>query len=794
MKHLLILIGFILISQRVMAEDKKDSLRVYQIPAITVTTTRAEERRSPTAFSEIGKQKIDELYTTEDIPLLLNSLPSVTVYSQSGNGVGYSNLNMRGFDQRRLSVMINGIPQNDPEDHNVYWIDFPDLAASLDNIQVQRGAGLINYGAAAIGGSINLTTSNFTETRGIKIYNGIGYQNKSDNLAQSMSKHSVEVSSGIVDEKYAFYGRLSRINSLGYRRHSWSYLNSYFLSAVRFDKNLTTQINLFGGPLRDALVYNGLPKSYIDDKSKRRMNLAYWVYDTTGQNVQQDWSTPRRDGEIEDFSQPHYEILNDWKISDKLTLKSSAFFYSGKGYYDYDGSWASAEMLGLNANNGYPDAEEPTNTLIRAMVENRHGGWIPRLIWEHNSGSLMVGAEMRWHRSQHFGTIEYAGNLPDNFDQKFRIYNNDGIRDIYSIFARESYQATDDITINLEAQLVRQRYGLENIKYGNDYVSFQSIDNETVTADEPLFDIIYWFINPRMGVNWNIDEKMNVYGSLAYTSREPRMRNLYAADDVYFGSTPLFNSDTTADGTRLYDFSDPIVKPERMLNLELGWHYIDENYNLNANAYWMEYSDELVKSGQLDIWGNPIDGNAERTRHYGLELLASAKLFELYGGDIKLSANATFSKNEIIKYDFIANTGETISLEGNEIAGFPSMMANFRLSYDNGSFYGMIHGKYHGSYRTDNFADMIQTSTAVKAHLLYDPWDPQYYFDNTLDAFFVLNASVQYTFRDIFGLQSVKLQAFINNITDKLYAAGAEGKEFFPAPRRNFYLAIEFGL
>src|SRR5204863_1737147 len=133
-------------------------------------------RESPVSFSNLNRSQLSERYSTQDIPVLLSELPSITFYSENGNGIGYNYINLRGFDQRRLSVMINGVPQNDPEDHNVYWIDFPDLMASAGTLQVQRGAGSAFYGPPAIGGSINLVTDPFLTKPEITVETLYGFQ------------------------------------------------------------------------------------------------------------------------------------------------------------------------------------------------------------------------------------------------------------------------------------------------------------------------------------------------------------------------------------------------------------------------------------------------------------------------------------------------------------------------------------------------------------------------------------------------------------------------------------------
>ncbi|TAL68681.1 MAG: TonB-dependent receptor [Bacteroidetes bacterium] len=780
------------------SEDKTDTNKVYRTPSITVTTTRAITGISPIPFSEMSKDELKNIYNVRDIPDVISELPSIYSYSQNGNSIGYTNLTMRGFDQRRLSVMINGIPQNDPEDHQVYWIDFPDIGSNLDNIQVQRGAGLINYGAAAIGGSINLTTSNFTKERGITLYSGIGYQEYTSGsepkYQPTLSKYSLEVSSGLTGN-YAFYGRLSKINSEGYRDRSWAYLSSYFLSGARFDKNLSTQINIFGGPITDGLAYNGLPKSYVTDVSLRRTNPNYWSYDTSGATV--DYYQIRRKQESEEFSQPHYEILNDWYINESLTFKSALFYYTGEGYYDYDGTWADKTLTDWLAKDSiiFSNGRSLKNSLIRATVANKQGGWIPRLLWNHGTGILTLGAELRIHRSEHWSNILFSEELPENFNSDYRIYSYYGKRDIYSFFARENYKLNDKFNLSGEMQIVSQSYSIDGEKAGNRYTKYISINGDTVGNGNTLFNINYIFLNPRLGLNYIYDENTNIYFMTAYTSREPRMRNFYPADDIYFGGTPLFEGDTLGR----YNFSNPYVKPESMLDFELGFNRKENNYSISFNFYLMEYLNELVKSGMVDIFGNPIDGNAPRSRHFGIELEAWHKIFEKSFGNLILSGNFCISQNKIIEYDYITSLNEKISLADNPIAGFPDFISNIRLAYTYKDFYfsilaksvGGFFGEKIGEFRSDNFGNLLQTDRRLKTELLKDMYDKKYYIDNVIDNYYTLNIDLSYTFKDVFSLQRIKINAQIINLLNRLYAGGAEGKDFFPAAERSIFFGIE---
>jgi iron complex outermembrane recepter protein len=756
------------------AASDADSVRTYTVPSISVSSTRAVERQTPVVFSEITRADLQARHTVRDVPDLLSQLPSMMFYSENGNGIGYTNLTMRGFDQRRIAVLVNGIPQNDPEDHNVYWINFPDMVSSLQSIQVQRGAGMVNYGAAAIGGSVNMTTSNFADRRFVRFSGGVGLQeglpaglNTVDpfdrDVSPAVSKASMEVSSGLIDGTYAVYARLSKISSNGYRDRSWADLQSWFVSAVRFDSTFTTQVNVFGGPIADGLAYTGLPKAWALDPALRRQNLSYWEYADDG-SVQ--YATQRRDLEIENFSQPHAELLNDWQVADGLEIKSSLFYYTGDGFFDYDASWATPDMFGL------PSDAPVTNGLVRAYVGNRHGGWIPRVVWTNAYGQLTAGVELRLHRSEHWGKLRYADGLPSGFDPEATFYDYRGERDIMSAFARQMWDL-DDVTINTEVQIVTHRYGITHERQRGTYTTYATTSGDVVGNGGDLFNVRYTFVNPRLGVNWNIDASQSAMVSLAYTSREPRRNNLYAASEAWYGATPRFRVDTTGGQVR-YDFTAPLVRPEHMLDLEVQYAYRTTALQASVTGYWMEFTDELVKNGQRDIFGLPIEGNAPRTRHIGIELEASYALIATDRWQLALWGNATISRNRIVDYDFVADEG-VVELDGNSVAGFPDLLANAGVRVGVGGL--RIDGsvRHIGAFRTDNFGNKAA-------------------FDNVVDAATVVNLNAMYDVGRLGPLAAIRLRLQVQNLFDTIYVAGGNGTEFFPAAERNWFVGVDVEL
>jgi iron complex outermembrane recepter protein len=707
-------------------------LSVSMVPGepITVTATRGTDRETPVTFTTLEHQEILTRYTTQDIPVLLSELPSTTYYSESGNGIGYTYLNIRGFDARRIAVMVNGIPQNDPEDHNVYWLDMPDIAGSLEDVQVQRGAGSAFYGSPAIGGSVNLVTENFARERRVRLTAGVGSYNT--------RKYSASFSSGLIDERYALHGRLAKILSDGYRDRAWVDFDSYFLGMVRYDETMTTQLNFYGGPVADGLAYYGIPKEYVGDRQKRKTNPIM------------------RNEEIENFSQPHYELLHEWQLGKSVTLNNTLFFIEGKGFFDYDGSWAPysyyriAPQYGF-AVNGDPDTLYLPGALIRATVHNRQYGWLPRLTLEHGNGQLITGAEVRIHRSEHFGELQWSQELPEDVPRDYRYYDYNGAKDIISWYAHEIYRLRPDLTVMLDLQYVYNRYRL--------------FDEKFVGTN---FSVPYHFVNPRVGLNYNFDAQWNTYLSLAYTSREPRLKNLYDAAEAstppsWGAVVPQFALDATGG----FDFSRPLVKPESLFNIELGAGYRSDVVALTANLYWMEFTDEIVKSGQVDRFGQPITGNADRTRHLGLEVSARAQL--LNGVDVRM--NATVSRNRFVRHtDY--STGTPVLLNDNPIAGFPDLLVNARITWIAGDAVISMSGRYVGKQYTDNFRNEV----------------------NTVDPSVVSDAWILYTFRNVLNGVDLEAKLQVNNVFDALYASYGEGASFFVGAERNLFFNLAVSL
>ncbi len=751
--------------------------KIIPSQTVLVKATVGKEGVSPAAFNKIQRNEIEKDYAVQDIPEFLSYLPSATFYSENGNGIGYNYLSIRGFDQRRISVSINGIPQNDPEDHNVYWLDFPDILASTDLIQVQRGAGSGISGYPSIGGSINLITSSFSNKPVLNLSLSIGSYNT--------RKYSAEFSSGLIDSRYSIYAKISQILSSGYRDLSYVKFSSYHLSAVRYDENFTTQINFYGGPIEDGLAYFGLPKFAVKDNELRTENYSDWNENidwvnytprmhpvTSNDGKSTVYVVPRRPEEIENFSQPHFELLNEYQLNNYLTLNSALFLVLGEGFFDYDASWSSYyydDYFRLKQD-GFDSSYVPINSLIRAMVENTQYGWIPRLSLKHSHGELIIGGEIRKHRSDHWGRIQYANNLPPNYDINRYYYFYNGSKDIINGFVNESYNLNENLNLLGELQIAYHKYRLYNEKY--------------VGTD---FQVSGLFFNPRFGLNYKFFPELNAFFSFARVTREPRLKDYYDAAESSGGAVPQFKQNASNG----FNFDEPFVKSETMNDFELGASYNSNDISLSLNLFYMLFNNEIVKNGQIDRFGQPITGNAKRTVHQGIELSGAFKFadsFELFG-------NASYSRNKIeegsafIEYNLTDTTTSIteLKLDGNRITGFPDFLANLGISFNNGGFYLKLSGKYVGDFFSDNYAKNLKTYLNLyPGFVSYD--------DNQNESYFVMDFIGSYEFKFFNSLSPAKIFFQVNNIFDNLYSAYAIGNQFFPAAERSFLAGLQIGL
>jgi iron complex outermembrane recepter protein len=470
----------------------------------------------------------------------------------------------------------------------------------------------------------------------------------------------------------------------------------------------------------------------------------------------------RRPEEIENFSQPHFELMNEYRINNNVNLNSALFLVLGDGFFDYDGSWADTSYFRLTGEHGFNPTGNPGNAIIRAMVENRQFGWIPRISIRHTNGEFIAGTEFRIHRSLHWGSINFAENLPSGIPDEYRYYSYRGGKNIFNGFIHERYNLSRRIDLMGELQLSYHKYKLYNEKF---------LNND--------FEIEGLFLNPKAAVNYRLSDQQNVFLSFARVTREPRLKNYYDAAESSYGEMPMFEQ--FPDGS--FDFNTPLVKPETMNDFELGSYFSSRNINISLNLYYMLFNDEIVRNGKLDRFGQPITGNMDETIHTGIEASVQLKL----GNYVELFTNATYSRNTIEKGFYFHDESSSIDLSGNRISGFPDFLSSAGVSFKFKGARLQLTGRYVGPFYTDNYDENLSS------YLITYPGFVDY-TDNKNDAYFTADLFGSYEVFLFNSYTPTRLYFHIYNLTDNLYSAYAIGKEFFPAAERNFILGVQLGL
>lgn len=730
---------------------------------VIVTATRAAHGETPVAFTNVTGKEIGEKYFAQDIPMLLTDTPNVFAYSDAGNGVGYSYMRIRGFDQKRIAVMLNGVPLNDAESGEVFWIDLPDFAESVEDIQIQRGVGNSLYGAAAMGGSVNLVTSDFPAHPELNFKSGYGSYNT--------RKLLLEGNSGLIKDSYVFYGRFSKIDTDGYRDKSWSRMWGYFVGLARYDERSTLKVNFYGGPEESHLAYKGITREQLE--TDRRYNELQYK------------------DEVDHFQQPHYELIHDYRLKDDLSLSNTLYYFKGDGYYDQYRSGRYIEEYNLGEiwvgsptefptdyyadvdNLGYPIPDsvtglyelELTDLIRRRVVSEYDWGWIPRVTYEFNRGTLIGGGETRLHKGHHFGEVLWAAAYPEDLGPNVRYYDYYGARQSYTLFGHLSYDITERLKGMADLQVQYYKYDMSDDHRFN------------VTFDES-----YSFVTPRLGLNFAVNDDLSVFGNVSTAARQPAFKDIYDPTDYW--SNPNYkplNFRTIGGG---YEFEGKGLEPEKLFDVELGSTFRTilhgNRLNLKLNLYRMQITDEIIPyAGQVDDNNYPISGNADKTLHQGVEI--SARADTRYA--VSLFGNISVNDDHFVDYteygyDWDVYQPITYDQSGNRIGGFPSMLGSYGISYSYMPASISLFGRFVGEQYLDNSEDD----------------------DKKLDSFHVVDLVGSVNIGDEFGIESMILSLRVNNVFDTEYSAAGYIEPDDGLPRymvgaeRNFFASIELGL
>ncbi len=647
-------------------EKPADSSKINELDAVLVSAIRVDSK-TPVTFSNMTKKELKTRNLGQDIPILMNYMPSVVTTSDAGNGIGYTGIRVRGSDATRVNTTINGIPYNDSESQGTYWVNMPDFASSLESIQLQRGVGTSTNGSGAFGASLNMLTDNYSKVGSGEISNSAGSFNS--------RKNTVKFSTGLLNAEtssaqgFEIAGRLSVLKSDGYVDRASSDLKSYFLQGTYVGKTTLIKALAFGGKEKTYQSWNGIDgETLINDRT----------FNSAGMYTDEFGKIRFYDNETDNYQQDHYQLHWNEKISDKWNTNLAFHYTKGKGYYENYKENAVFADYGLA-----PVVSEVTTDLIRQKwLDNDFYGTTFSSNYKDEKLNLIIGGAYNKYEGAHYGKVIWArfasqSELGDHY------YDDYGSKKDGNIFAKANYQLSKKISLYGDLQLRNVRYKANSLETG-------------------LVNDNFNFFNPKAGLNFDLNSKTTLYFSFARANREP-------SRDDYSSGTP---------------------KPEQLNDFELGWRLTSEKSKWNVTAYYMKYKNQLVLTGALSDVGAPLRENVGDSYRLGLEIDATLYLSEkwLVRPNIALSENKNqeyyFQKDGVLQ-DF-GNTNIAFSpnvVAGNCLTFAPSGNLQFSIlsKFVGKQFMGNIDSKTSElkSYFVNdlNVAYEIQTKKVFKSIL-----------------------------------------------------------------------------
>ncbi len=623
---------------------------------IIVTASRAGIK-DPVALSEVNRDELTSRNLGQDIPWLLSQTPSMVINSDAGAGVGYTGFRIRGTDANRINITVNGIPLNDAESHSVYFVNMPDFAQSTENIQVQRGVGTSQNGAAAFGASLNFQTLALNREAYSEMSSSYGSFNT--------FKNSVSMGTGLLKGHFAFDARLSGIHSDGYIDRAFSDLGSYFVSGGWYSSKSILKLIVFSGKEKTYQAWDGVPGYML--QTNRTFNGLGMYTDENG-------VTSYYKNQTDNYSQDHYQLHFSHELSNNLNLNASFHFTHGEGYYEeYKEDQALADYKIPFITQG-TDTVNFTDLIRQKWLDNNFYGLVFSSTYKKEKINAVLGGAWNRYEGNHFGRIiwsRYAGNSEINH----LWYQSRSDKRDYNAFAKINYALNHNFSLFGDMQIRGINYLIEG----------EDDDHRDITQNHD-----YLFFNPKLGINYTDNKGNRIYFSFAVANREPNRSNFVDADSTQ--PAPTFET--------LYDY-------------EAGYYHSGSNFHAGVNLYFMDYSNQLVLTGEINDVGSAVMSNVKDSYRAGIEFTAAIKKADIFSWDM----NLTLSTNKVRDFtsyvdnwsywdDPINQEPQIVTNLGNtDIAFSPDVVAssNFRYFLFKNLSLDFI-SKYVGSQFIDNTA------------------------------------------------------------------------------------------
>lgn len=580
---------------------------VVNLEAVEVVANRAHTN-TPIAFTNITAKQLESKNDGRDIPFMLESVPSVLVTGDAGGGIGYSAIRVRGTDASRINITANGVPINDSESHNVYWVNIPDFVSSVRDIQVQRGVGTSSNGAGAFGASINMITDAPGRESSAEAMLSYGSFNS--------NRQTVKVGSGIFGDHWTVDARFSHIGSDGYIDRAFSQLWSYQGQLSYSAPSTLVRLLAFGGKERTYMAWDYASKEEMEKYGRR--------YNPCGEYTDANGNTAYYPDQCDNFTQHHLQLLLTQNMGPRWILNAALHYIKGDGYYDQYKTKRTLIEYGLEPYTLPDGTEVGKSDLIRLKYnDNDFGGAMFNLKYRDDRLSSTIGGAANYHRGNHFGKVKWVRNYIGAIDPLQEYYCNTGRKLDMNIYGRADVNITSGLTGYADLQYRHIHY---TIKGASDNYDWNTGGMAQLAVHEN-----YDFFNPKVGLNY-IKGAHRWFASWSVAHKEPVRDNFTDGDPRH------------------------LPHAERLFDYELGYNYESRLISAGINLYYMDYKDQLVVTGQLSDTGNPLSVNVPSSYRMGLELQAALRPARWFDWSI----NATFSRNRIRDFvEYIYEDGWT---------------------------------------------------------------------------------------------------------------------------------------
>lgn len=709
-------------AQRRNVQSKDSIARNIRLDEMVVTGIRASGK-TPVAYSNVNKEEIKRLNFGQDIPYLLSLTPSLVATSDAGTGVGYTGIRVRGTDASRINVTTNGVPINDSESHGVYWVNMPDFASSLEDLQIQRGVGTSTNGAGAFGASLNMKTENASMNPYAEMNGAYGSFNT--------SKATFKAGTGLINDHWAFDARLSNIHSDGFIDRATTDLNSYFAQGGYFSQNTVVKLITFGGKERTYHAWDGVPKDLLS--TNRTFNPSgHMAEDSYGNPL-----APYYKDQTDNYQQTHYQLILTHVFSQELNFNAALHYTKGKGYYEEYKVNRKLVEYGLDPFNYEGSLVKKSDLVRQKWLDNDFGGAVFSLNYKKADWDLTFGGGANQYAGNHFGKImwvkDYVGDAAFTPGQEF--YRSTGDKTDVNTYLKANYALSKRLSAYADLQY---RFIDYKIKGQNDAWDWMTEAMQQLDIHKK-----FNFFNPKAGLYFQINENNHAYASFAAGHREPT-RNNYTDGSIN---------------------ENPVA--ERLFDYEAGYVFQNPVVSLGVNLYYMDYKNQLVLNGKVNEIGEPLTSNIPESYRAGIEFIAGAKITNW----LKWDGNMTLSQNRIKNYsEFVDLYDENWDwadqvenkLGTTPISFSPNVIANSIFSANYKSWSASLLSSYVGKQYIDN------TGSDTRS----------------LDSYFVNNIRLGYTLK-VKGLKEIGLGLLINNILNEKYESNAWVYSYYQQPDAN---------